>query len=76
MAIKGTVGHGKDFYFSVDITTGGALTDISGDTTEVSWPQAAAIAEAMGAGDSYEEYVAGLAARSTSRRRIVHVANR
>ncbi len=59
MAIKNSVAHGKDFNVKID-DSGGTQRDVSGDCTEFSWPQACAIAEAMGGGDAYEEYLAGL----------------
>jgi len=59
MAALGTVSHGKSQNIEID-DSGGDLRDISGDVRDFSWPQAAAVAEAMGCGDSYEEYVAGL----------------
>jgi hypothetical protein len=59
MAVKGTVSHGKSFYVTI-ADNNGTARDVSGDCTELSWPLAAAVAEAMGAGDSWEEYVAGL----------------
>jgi hypothetical protein len=59
MPAKGTVSHGKSFRIDID-DTGSTARNVSGDCREFSWPLASAVAEAMGAGDSYEEYVAGL----------------
>lgn len=59
MAAKGSVGHGKDFSIIID-DSGGNARDVSGDCRDFSWPAACAVAEAMGAGDASEEYVAGL----------------
>ncbi len=59
MPAYGAVKHAKDFEINID-DSGGDARDVSGDCIEFSWPMAAAVAEAMGAQDSYEEYVAGL----------------
>jgi len=59
MAVLGTPGHGAAQNIQID-DSNGTLRNMSGDCRDFSWPLAAAVAESMGAGDSYEEYTAGL----------------
>lgn len=59
MAAKGSPAHGIDFDIDID-DGGGTARGVEGDCVDVSWPMAVAVAEAHGAGDAYEEYIAGL----------------
>ncbi len=51
---KSSVGHGKDFAVQID------EHDVSQQCVGLTWPITAAVAEAIGAQDTHEEYLAGL----------------